>query len=286
MLSQVYGNNVHLVTTKAVGKAVIDGEPYGMVAISPARGINMQTLFINIVRLPQESSERLLALHIAQKGVEKLGTALAEFHQIHTQKEMPLDTTIFERMNHEISKIEKHLIQKNICIERSDIQHYAAYLIDQVKTIKTTRALIHGDAHLGNFVYDMDTDTVYMVDYNEIGRSVDKDGNPIGNAAMDVMNLLDIIAANKQFGLTPQEITILTEGFIKGYGTLPSKIEQDFFLLLFRIGFLSWFLKAEEEHPEQFKDSPLKKLSCYLIDEIKHSLVYFKAQEARDCCFA
>lgn len=276
LLSNIHANNFQLVTIKAIGKTIINGEPYGIVAISPADGINMQTLLINIVRLPQESSERLHALRIAQKGVEKLGAALAEFHQLRTRKNMPLDVTIFERMEHDLSKVEKYLMERNLCIDISMLRNYAAYLVNQIRKIRTTRALIHGDAHLGNFLYDIDTDMIFMVDYNQIGRSVDKDGNPIGNTAMDVMNLLDIITANKQFGLMPQEIDTLTEAFINGYGALPSQLEQKFFLLLFRVGFLEWFLKAEQDHPQQFVDGPIKKLAEYLIDELKKSLTNFQ----------
>lgn len=275
LLSNAQGNNFHLIAIKAIGKSMINGEPYGIIALSPADGINMQTLLINIVRLPEESTERLNALYIAQKGVEKLGFALAEFHQIRTQKSMPLDATIFDRMKHDVSKVEKHLMQENIGIDISMLKNYVTYLVNQVRKIKTTRAIIHGDAHLGNFLYDADADVVYMVDYNQIGRSVDKDGNPIGNTAMDIMNVLDIIAANKQFGLTPQEIDTLIKAFIKGYGTLPSQLEQDFFLLFFRLGFLGWFLKAENDRPERFVESPLKKISDYLVQEVKHTLVHF-----------
>ena len=272
LLSKVDGNNFHLVTVRAIGKSVIDGERYGMLAISSASGTNMQTLVIDILRLPQGSPERLDALHTAQKGIKKLGAALAEFHQIHIQKDMPLDPAIFDRVHHDLSQIVGHLEQENHGIDIQVLQNYVAYLVQQMKKIKTTRSIIHGDAHLGNFLYDAKTDTISMVDYSELNRSVDREGNPVGHAAMDVMNMLDIIAANKKFGLTEEDANILREAFIKGYGSLPTNLEQDFFVLISRLGFVEWFLTAEKANPEQFTDDKLEKVSVYMLDEIKKSI--------------
>lgn len=272
LTSKIHGKNFYLVAAKAVGKSSIDGEKYGMLAISPANGTNMQTMVIDIFRLLHGSPERLNALHMAQKGIEKLGAALAEFHQIRTQKNMPLYTAIFERVQRELNQVIGHLEQENHGIDIQALQDYVASLVQQMKKIDTTRSFIHGDAHLGNFLYDAKTDTVYMVDYNELNRSVDREGNPVGHTAMDVMSILDIIAANKKFGLTQKEAMILSEAFIRGYGSLPSELEQDFFLLLFRLGFVEWFWTAEKSNPEQFSDEKIRKVSIYMLDEIKKSL--------------
>ncbi len=208
----------------------------------------------------------------AKKGIEKLGAALAEFHQIRTQKDMPLDSAIFERLYRDLNQVVGNLEQENSGIDIQALQNYVAYLVQQMKKIKLTRSIIHGDAHLGNFLYDAKTDTVSMVDYNELNRSVDGEGNPLGYAATDVMSMLDVIGANKKFGLTQEEANVLSEAFIKGYGSLPTNLEQDFFGLLSRLSFVAWFWIAEKANPEQFANEKMRKVSIYMLDEIKKSL--------------
>lgn len=258
LLSKIDGKNFHLVDIKAIGKSIIDGKKYGMLAISPASGINMQTLVIDIFRLPQGSTGRLNALHSAKKGIEKLGAALEEFHQVRTQKDMLLDPVIFERLQHDLNYVVGHLQQDNFGIDIQVLQNYVAYLVQQMKKIKMTRSIIHGDAHLGNFLYDVKTDTVSMVDYTELNCSVDGEGNFVGYAAIDVMGMLDIIAANKKFGLTQEEARLLSKAFIRGYGTLPIELEQDFFALLSRLSFVAWFWMTEASHGE-FANEKIKK---------------------------
>ena len=96
IVSTMQGKNFHLISVKAIGKCKIDGKKYGLLALSPAVGTNMQELVIKMLRMQKESKERANALSIAARAFEKLGVALAEFHGIRTQKNVSLHPAIIK----------------------------------------------------------------------------------------------------------------------------------------------------------------------------------------------
>lgn len=272
-LSQLQLKKSRFARLKGVGKCVVDGKCYGVIAMSYEKGVNIQTTLFHIARLPQGSLERLLALKTVQKAVEKLGAALAELHQVRVQKNMPLHVGIFEQMKIAADKLALEAARGNVVIDIPLLQSYVTFLMSQLKNLKTTRTIAHGDAHLGNFLYDEQSQRIAMVDYAQISRSINQAGDPIDNPTRDIMSTLDIITANKKIGITTKEINLLIMAFKKGYGPLPSLEEQEFFLLLFRLYYLQWGLKAKKRRPQYFSlQSPLQKLLDYLTEEINQGL--------------
>jgi hypothetical protein len=93
-------------------------------------------------------------------------------------------------------------------------------------------AVVHGDAHPGNFFYDPATG-VTMIDTPTLHYSIDANGNPIGAAGRDVGNFGQKLAHfGSEFGLRPEEITELQRAFQSGYteaGGGPSTPQADAF---------------------------------------------------------
>ncbi|MFC1841486.1 phosphotransferase [Candidatus Dependentiae bacterium] len=276
IVSTMQGKNFHLISVKAIGKCNIDGEKYGLLAFSPAVGANMQELVIKMLRMQKESKERANVLRIAKRALEKLGAALAEFHRIRTEKSVPLHPAVIKHARHHLKLTIDRLEHEDHGIEIQDLQNYFDNLAQRMKKIKTTRSIIHRDANLGNFLYDEKTDTLSMVDYNELYHTVDQEGNPIWHAAFDFMTVLDIIATNKKYGLTEKEYNTLNKAFIKGYGSLPTSLEQEFFALVSHLNIAGWFWMMEKEHPEQFASEKIQVISIHMFEEIKKSLVKFQ----------
>ncbi|MGK3207312.1 phosphotransferase [Amycolatopsis sp. MEPSY49] len=78
-------------------------------------------------------------------------------------------------------------------------------------------ALVHGDAHLGNFLWDADAG-VSMIDAPTLHQSMNAAGDPIGSPARDVSLFTQRIGHfGREFGLTPQDIGLLRQDFADAY---------------------------------------------------------------------
>ena len=273
------GKHFNLITAKAIGKCIIDGKAYGLLAISPVPGINMYDLVEDMYKLRHGSEQRKEALARAQKAFKKLGAALAEFHQVRAIHNVTLHRAITKRARNHLARTVTQLRRGGYGIDPGELEEYFDYLVNQIEHAKTTRSFVHGDAHLANFMYDNKSDTLSLVDFKAMYRIADQEGNPIWHAAFDFMNILDAIAINKKFGLTDKEIGVLEDSFVAGYEHTFTDTEKAFFALACRLRIVNWFLRMEKDRPEIFIDEKMKIVSRYRLEELKKSLAQFKKRQ-------
>jgi len=279
--STIKGEKFQLINLQAIGKAIIDQKPYGLLAISPAPGVNIQDLLIKMFHQDYGTKQRAQAFGIFKKALEKLGIALSELHHIRTQRNKQIHASEIEYGRKQLKDMIKLLDQEKHGINPQELQKCFDFLVDQMKNIKVTRSMVHGDPHLGNFMYDSKGGTLFMIDLAELSRTLDQEGNPIRSAAPDYMGILDALAFNKQFGLTEKEYKGLKDAFVNAYGESYnkfSKLEKEFFILGRCLSLASVFLKVQKAHPEKFTDSIMKGLLQYQLDRIKESIAKCKTQ--------
>jgi len=267
--STINGKNFNIISAKAVGKAIIDGKTYGFLAISPAVGTNMQNLILKMLRCKPFSPERAAALRVAQHAFERLGKALAELHQIRVEKNVTVHHTLVERAKQNLNSAVTLLSEENHGINIEALKQYFEQLKKELVKVKTTRSLAHGDPNLGNFIYHEKNNVISIVDLARLHRAVDQDGNPIQNAAIDFMGVLNIISLNKAFGMNEEERITLATTFTNAYGSTPTELEQKFFALEQHLDVLNFFLKLKKTHAENFPDSITNKIIKFEIDVIK-----------------
>jgi len=250
------GKSFTMVTARAVGKCVIGGERYGLLAISPAVGTSLADVMMKMIaylRMSQHSPE--MAAAIRQELVEaislgghafkRLGQVYAELHQLRAQKEVGIHPSIVRYAETKLIKVLRVLERDDHGIDRKVLQRYFYALLDRLQQEETIRSFVHGDPNPANFMYDAKTDSLYMVDLGGLIRAADCDGNPIGNRTVDFVGAIDGIEIDKLFGLPEQERARLVQAFVAGYGTVPTKLERDFFTLLHRLRFLGWSVPFE-----------------------------------------
>ncbi|MFC1843070.1 phosphotransferase family protein [Candidatus Dependentiae bacterium] len=274
--STMKGEKFHLISIKAIGKCKIDGKEYGLLAISPAAGISLQGLLTKLFFMPKGSVERVNMLLVVKRAFEKLGAALAEFHNIRVQKNVPLHSAVMKRARRHFKSTIEQLKDGDYGVDSQDLQKYFDDLAGRMEKVKTTRSIVHGDANLGNYLYDQKTDTLSLVDYYALHRVADQEGNPIWHAAFDFMNVLDAITIGKEFGFSEQECAVARDAFIKGYGAVPTRLEQEFFALVCRLRLIRCFLMKEKKDSERFADEKTKVIFRFRLGEIKKSLLKFK----------
>ena len=280
LASTIKGKNFNIISAKGVGKAVINGKTYGLIAISPASGTNMQDLVLKIIRRKPDSPERNEALDIAKQSFERLGKALAELHQIRTEKNVSIHYTLIERAKQNLNNVIRHLCDDNHGIDTKALKQYFEQLKNELKKVTTTRSIAHGDPHLGNFMYDEREGTIFIVDLSSFHFAADREGNPIQNAALDFMGILDIISVNKAFGMNEEEQAILRKAFTNSYGSTPTEIEQKFFALERQLDTLSFFLEPKKASPDKTltkTDRITNLILKFEIEKLKESVNRAKA---------
>lgn len=228
--THISAKHFQIIRCQSVGRCVVDGEEYGMIAMSPASGIEIQKLIVDLLHQPRNSQKRISMLQTIQKAMEKLGNALAELHQLHIRHNVLLDHSIIKN-SHSLFANMIHLLKDNdYGIDSEKLRSYFNFLIQKIQSVKLNATVSHGDAQLGNFLYDQYDNTVYMIDLESMDNSVSrKNGHSIGNGAVDFMEVVELINMNKKFGLSTKEADALTQSFYQGYGNLPTELEQEFF---------------------------------------------------------
>ena len=270
--STIDSKDVNLIYAKAIGKSVINKKAYGLLALSPGRGTNIQDLVIKMLRLKPLSPERSEALHLLQSAFERLGKTLAKLHQIRPEKNVTIHHTLIENARQNLEGVITLLSKENYGIDIEVLEKYFECLIKKLKNLKTTRCLAYGDPNLCNFIYHEKDDTISIVDLENFRFAADQEGNPISNAAIDFMGTIHSISLNQAFGMNEKEKTTLIQTFINAYGSNPTTLEQEFFELNRQLDMLSFFLKLKETNPEKFADVITNKILKFEINAIKKTL--------------
>jgi len=255
--SKMNTKNLQLVSAKAIGKCNVSGQDYGLLALSFASGSNMKDLMFKTLSMSKDSHERAVLIPIIQKAFEKLGTGISEFHQAHIEKKAYLYPAIIETARSDFDFVIKQFAKRNSNLNIQKIRSYFEDLVKRIKKVKITRNIIHGDAHLGNFMYAKDTKALSMLDFDSLCSLVDQTGTPLWSASFDFMYILESLVTFKKRGLTEKEFTTFKKAFIKGYGNTPTEVKQEFFCFMSRLKTMLWLLDAEKNFPEMFKNNKL-----------------------------
>jgi hypothetical protein len=193
-----------------------DGEPRGVLFSSEAPGVSIDDL-LRRVPLAWDREGAVADLHSAVVGVAE---GLAELHGGGGDR-----TASPDYLNPHIEAIRKHL--SGLESRRETLSRLGIDL-DQInteleRTIAAAMAdpgpagLAHGDAHLGNFLWDEHAG-VSLIDAPSLHESMNAAGDPIGSPARDLA-LFDqrIGHFGSEYGLTPDQIADLRREFAETY---------------------------------------------------------------------
>ncbi|MFY1672110.1 hypothetical protein ACN27G_19415 [Plantactinospora sp. WMMB334] len=202
----------------AVGAGRLNGAPAGLLVESRAAGQTLDELIDIAGRVT--TADR--ADHLARLGraVEATGAAMAHLHasgapgmagtRVH-------DTYLAEQADWIRRQIAR-LPARTTSEPAAALAGRAEDAITRVKSEPGPAAMVHGDFHPGNVVWDPQTGTVTLIDLSRLHFSLDEEGRPIGMPQRDVSTFPAKLGVHgERLGLSPGEISALQDAFGTAY---------------------------------------------------------------------
>lgn len=198
--------------------------------LSIAPGASLDDLIIRAGRVT--GSERKAAFVELRRGVDQTAEALAELHTKPAESGRPVAAAFLNRHTGALADISTKL-RNNPYVSRmpgfdgTDIQRRVDALISGVQRNPGGAALVHGDAHPGNFFYAPD-EPITVIDVPTLHLAMDARGAPIGAPARDVANFEQkLVHFGQVFGLNPLERATLLQSFQRSYQATGAQITQE-----------------------------------------------------------
>jgi aminoglycoside phosphotransferase (APT) family kinase protein len=218
-LEQIRLRNGQAVSVLAVARTSIDGKPAGVLISTAAPGQELGTTMEEVARAKGEERRRLFAE--TQEAVEATGRTLAELHAATGSDHKPSSSYMaryIDSMRNILSNLEpmQDLIDE-FGVDLGTLRAHAEQLILRFEANPGGSAIVHGDAHAGNFFYQRGTD-ITMIDTPTVHFSMDADGGATGSPSRDVSYFLRTVAVfGQSFNLNPDEVAALQRAFQLGY---------------------------------------------------------------------
>ncbi|MGW5052652.1 toxin glutamine deamidase domain-containing protein [Actinokineospora sp. NPDC004072] len=192
-----------------------DGDRRGVLFSSLAPGTSVDAM-LRRVPLSWDRDGAMRDLHDAVTGVAR---GMAELHRGSDQRATPdYLAPHADAIREHLERLEaRRAILDERGIDLDEIRAAVDRTLDAAAADPGPASLAHGDAHLGNFLWDPDAGTS-IIDAPTMHQSMDSTGAPTGSPARDVA-LFDqrIGHFGHEFGLTRSEINQLRTAFAETY---------------------------------------------------------------------
>jgi len=199
------------------------------------------------------------------KALYQLGRALAEFNGMYcteapsSQKEKYIETKKIN-LNKKLRFLSKKAADPKYAkifdsLPIDSLEKIFTSLLEDCKKAPFYHTLEHSDAHTGNFIYDVETSKIAIIDLADIFRSLDLHDTPSGLYFRDIVRVIDFTEESlSPYKIEKKIVKQFEESFLEGYRScmqtcLPIQAHSDFALNYQR---LSRFTRLIERYkPEQ-----------------------------------
>ncbi|WP_406631924.1 phosphotransferase [Amycolatopsis sp. WGS_07] len=163
--------------------------------------------------------DRAAAMHDLRQAVSGVAEGMAELHRGTARPASPAYFAPHAAMIREhLAELEaRRPLLEQLGIDVDQLRVALGAALSDAMAGRGPASLAHGDAHLGNFLWDPDAG-VTLIDAPTLHQSMNAAGEPIGTPARDVGLFTQRISHfGREFGLSPEEITRLRHDFAEAY---------------------------------------------------------------------
>lgn len=176
--------------------------------------------------------ERQKHLEAAEKAFYRMGSALKALHSIKSADSTHIPEQTVNHFDQKLKAVLDNRIITDQLSQAFSLQDFAAH-VDQVKQkalkVRVFSSYCHGDANLGNMLYDERSDTLYFIDLDKLHASVNSHGEPMLDGTQDLIAAAENFRRKSYTILTSQEFERLLSLYYKGYGELPDCDLMEFY---------------------------------------------------------
>lgn len=216
--------DLHPVKAYGAAKVDYDGSLHGVLLMEPAPGLEIEGMVRRFARALRDRSPEKEISNQRQallEATKRAGQGLAELHSRSTLKE-PRPAVEKSYKEYELAKLNgipsivKRLLPLGLLTSdefkqgEAKILDLAARFPEQVQRF----SVIHGDAHLGNFYFDRQSNKFSAIDTEKLYYSVEE----VADSVADAARFLGSLETSKEREHMPHaEIEALKRSFLDGY---------------------------------------------------------------------
>lgn len=207
----------------AFGQMLWENKMAGIVTYQPAQGVSLYQLIMKLGPMPSGPARANL-LTVLKAGAREVARTLARLHAYTVEGKSSADYLewYFNASSQRVQQAQQHrniLRRKGLEVDQlaADMKQLTTDCQRDVNGNPRT-AVVHGDAHPGNFFYDQATGQVTVIDTTTLHCSLDENGEPAGALERDLGHFVHMLRrTGKQYGMSEQEIDECTTAFIEAY---------------------------------------------------------------------
>lgn len=197
-----------------------ENRQFGLLLETAAKGKRMDQYLKEIGKYPKESLERKKLLSIALQAFKRLGESLALLHSFKDDRPQRMPQEFLDKMSQKYQEvISNPLIVKKLMdsLDFFAFQKLIAQIIQEAKEVEIHYSFRHGDAHLGNMLYDAECDSFAFIDVAKLHYSMAADGKPLSDGAQEFVRTEESLRKNAIGLLTDEETEALALKFKQAY---------------------------------------------------------------------
>ena len=225
--------NIITPTPIAVCRTTWAGKLAGAITYEVARGTSLVQLMFKLGQT-EPGEPRLHMLSMLKDGIRG---AAGTLERLHTHKQVGQSSAGYLQWYYQKApERAQKVMQGEEALRAAGIQvHRLPERVDELITlsqeeirIRPVTAVVHGDAHPGQFFFDTATNRITMIDVSTLHCSLGEHGDARGAPERDVGHFIHMLhRTGEQVGLNNDEINECAEIFLKTYcqeGSMPLKV--------------------------------------------------------------
>ncbi|KAB8224339.1 hypothetical protein BDV33DRAFT_227211 [Aspergillus novoparasiticus] len=285
LLHQTKGD-INTPTPIAVGRTTWDEKETGVVTYRVAQGVSLYQLMARLGLL--DGPERDDSVTVLKRGVVEAAKTLAKLHSYAVQgrsSEGYLEW-YYDAAPGRVNRLRSHagilLEHTGIDVDRLNEKVHTLIAQSRQEMYRHPRvAVVHGDAHPGNFFFDPRSGRTTVIDVTTLHCSLDENGHPAGTPERDVGHFLHMLRrTGEQLKMREKEMDECSRAFLTAYkGPAAGKLGIHTLRLLgvhyekWRHATGTWWETAAEAITKYDEQSPQRATECISADEACFCLV-------------
>lgn len=253
-----------------------DGE-WGLLLETAAKGQRIDQIVYKLGNLKPASKERENFLKVCQRVFQRIAESLVKLHARKSSQPFSILETDLAKYENKLSTIFESpfiLGEMEKCFSPFDFFQYAEQIKTDALKVQLFYSYWHGDAHLGNMLYDDIQDTFSFIDVAKLHYSISIEEEPLMDGTMDLVRVEENLRRKTLGILSEHEVETLLKSFYESYEQCSGqKLAQQ--ILLFdrtnkKLGRLVTYARYIQE------EDPIK----HSIDKavFDSAIIYFKNQ--------
>jgi hypothetical protein len=224
-------------------------------------GISIWSLLFKL-RQTSETKEKIQARNHATRILSSIGRGLREYHMKSTKCHAPLSSALANYLDVTTKAGLKFLDEHpEFNINSAELEKKIKRLRKQLDTQGIDWSFVHGDTHFGNFLYDIDTDTLSIFDLGEGANFADSCFRGTGVPMFDYIKIEEGIRVQAP-NIGDEEVQNLLNAFSESYGGVPCSSEiHHYFFIIGTLWQACEYLTRLGSIPERFHNR-LHRISC------------------------